>query len=100
VSAAALLWSTGGLIVRSLELADAWTTVLWGGLAAGTFLLAFIALRERRNTARAFLGIGWPGIVAALCYGNVRDCKPNSRCRVLGRAIIMYHPAHKRVHRL
>jgi drug/metabolite transporter (DMT)-like permease len=68
VGAAALLWSTGGLIVRSLELADAWTTVLWRGLAAGTFLLAFIALRERRNTVRAFLRIGWPGIVIALCY--------------------------------
>ena len=60
VSAAALLWSTGGLVVRSLELADAWTTVLWRGFAAAAFLLAFIGLRERRNTLRGFLKIGWP----------------------------------------
>jgi len=70
VSAAALLWSTGGLVVRSLELADAWTTVLWRGLAAAAFLLAFIGLRERRNTLRGFLKIGWPGTVVALCYAS------------------------------
>ncbi|HKX08601.1 MAG TPA: DMT family transporter [Stellaceae bacterium] len=70
VSAAALLWSTGGLIVRSLSLADAWTIVFWRGIAAGAFLLTFIVVRERRNVARAFLRIGWPGIVVALCYAS------------------------------
>lgn len=70
VSAAALLWSTGGLIVRSLSLADAWTTVFWRGIAAGAFLLTFIVVRERGNAARAFLRIGWPGIVVALCYAS------------------------------
>ena len=68
VSAAALLWSTGGLIVRSLQLADAWTTVFWRGIAACAFLLAFVVARERRNAVRAFLRIGWPGVVVALCY--------------------------------
>ncbi len=70
VSAAALLWSTGGLIVRSLEQADAWTTVFWRGIAAGAFLLTFVVVRERRNTARAFLRIGRPGMVIALCYAS------------------------------
>jgi drug/metabolite transporter (DMT)-like permease len=70
VSAAALLWSTGGLIVRSLELADAWTTVFWRGLAAGAFLLAFVLVREGRHAIGAFLRIGWPGIVLALCYAS------------------------------
>ena len=68
VSTAALLWSTGGLIVRSLETADAWTTVLWRGVFACAFLLVFIAVRERRNTVASFLRIGWPGVVVALCY--------------------------------
>ena len=70
VSAAALLWSTGGLIVRSLSLVDAWTTVFWRGIAAGAFLLTFIVVRERRNAVRAYLRIGWPGIVVALCYAS------------------------------
>ncbi|MGH7123355.1 MAG: DMT family transporter, partial [Stellaceae bacterium] len=66
----ALLWSTGGLIVRSLELADAWTTVFWRGIAACAFLLVFIVVRERHNIAAAFLRIGWPGVVVALCYAS------------------------------
>ena len=70
VSAAALLWSTGGLIVRSLEMADAWTTVFWRGLSACAFLLVFIVLRERQNTGASFLRIGWPGVVVALCYAS------------------------------
>jgi len=70
VSAAALIWSTGGLIVRSLHSVDAWTTVFWRGIAACVFLLAFVAIRERRNTVRAFLRIGWPGVIVALCYAS------------------------------
>jgi drug/metabolite transporter (DMT)-like permease len=67
---AALLWSTGGLIVRSLEQADAWTTVFWRGLAACGFLLAFILLRERRRAVASFLRIGWPGLVVTICNAS------------------------------
>jgi drug/metabolite transporter (DMT)-like permease len=70
VSVAALIWSTGGLIVRSLHAVDAWTTVFWRGIAACAFLLVFVAIRERRNTVRAFLRIGWPGLIVALCYAS------------------------------
>ena len=66
---AALLWSTGGLIVRSLA-TDAWTTVFWRGLAAGGFLLAFIAIRERRRAVASFLRIGWPGLVVTVCNAS------------------------------
>ena len=66
---AALLWSTGGLIVRSLA-TDAWTTVFWRGLAACGFLLAFIAIRERRRAVASFLRIGWPGLVVTVCNAS------------------------------
>lgn len=68
VSAAALLWSTGGLIVRSLEMADSWTTMFWRGVSATVFLLLFVIIRERGNTLRSFVTIGWPGVLVALCY--------------------------------
>src|SRR5271169_5286572 len=42
VALAALIWSTGGLIVRSLESADVWTTVFWRGVFSAAFLLAYI----------------------------------------------------------
>jgi drug/metabolite transporter (DMT)-like permease len=70
VIAAAMLWSTGGLIVRSLHLADAWTIVFWRGIAACAFLIAFIVVRERGNAVRAFIRIGWPGIVVAVSYAS------------------------------
>lgn len=68
VALAAVIWSTGGLIVRSLEVADVWTTVLWRSLFAALFLLLFIALREGRRTPAVFLGMGRAGLLVALCF--------------------------------
>lgn len=68
VIAAALCWSTGGVIVRSLEKADIWTTVFWRGLSAASFLLVLIAVRERAGTLAAFRRIGWPGLLVAFCF--------------------------------
>ena len=74
VAVAAIIWSTGGLIVRLLESADAWTTVFWRSVFAALFLLLVIALRERRRTLAVFLGMGWPGLLVALCFAVASTC--------------------------
>ena len=68
VAGAALLWSTGGLIVRSLETTDTWTTVFWRSATASLFLLAFIVWRNGRGTFRLVRAMGLPGVIVGLCY--------------------------------
>ncbi|MGF1608763.1 MAG: DMT family transporter, partial [Kiloniellales bacterium] len=74
VALAALIWSTGGLIVRSLELADVWTTVFWRSAFAALFLIAFIAWRERGQAIQVFRAMGLPGLVVALCFAGASIC--------------------------
>ncbi len=70
VALAAVLWSTGGLIVRSLESTDVWTTVLWRSVFAAGFLIVFIAVRDRGRTIQMFRTMGSPGLIVAACFAT------------------------------
>jgi drug/metabolite transporter (DMT)-like permease len=74
VALAALMWSTGGLIVRSLESADVWTTVFWRGVFSAAFLLAYIWWCERGKIVQVFRAMGLPGVVVALSLGASSTC--------------------------
>lgn len=64
VAMAAVLFSTGGLIVRSLEYPDPWTILFWRSLSAMAFLLGFMLIRDGlRGTADLFRRMGWPGLL-------------------------------------
>ncbi len=65
VALAAVAWSTAGVLQRELSVDTATQT---GGRAlfAALALFAYIALTERRNTARAFVAIGRSGIAIAV----------------------------------
>ena len=73
VAAAAVCWSTGGLIARLVD-TDPWTTVFWRGLFCAAFLVAVTALREHRRTPDAFLGMGRPGLAMAVCFATASTC--------------------------
>jgi len=68
IVAAALLWSSGGLIVRLLQGVDSWTIVFWRSLAAFGFLAAFGLLRDGMDYLRALLMVRLPTLAIALCY--------------------------------
>lgn len=70
VALAAVLWSTGGLIVRSLESTDVWTTVFWRSVFAAGFLGIFIVVRDRRRAIEAFRTMGAPGLLVAACFAT------------------------------
>jgi len=57
--------STGGLIVRSLESTDSWTTVFWRSATACAFMLLFLAVRDGRGAIGLFRRMGLPGLVVA-----------------------------------
>ena len=68
VAGAAVAWSTGGLLARSIESADSWTTIFWRSASAFAFLLAFITITEGRAVPRLFRQMGWPGLLVGLCF--------------------------------
>jgi drug/metabolite transporter (DMT)-like permease len=67
VAAAALCWSTGGLIARFIT-ADAWTQVCWRGGFSALALLCFLFWREGRQTFGLFRAQGLPGLVVTICF--------------------------------
>ena len=68
IVAAALLWSTGGLVVRLLSATDSWTIVFWRSLTAFVFLFILGLLMEGGGFVRALTRMGLPGLLIALCY--------------------------------
>jgi drug/metabolite transporter (DMT)-like permease len=73
VAAAALCWSTGGLIARTVD-ADPWTIVFWRGLACAGFLLVVIAAREGRAIGPVFGAMGASGLAMAGCFATASTC--------------------------
>ena len=70
VAMAAVLWSTGGLIVRSLQSTDMWTTVFWRSIFAAAFLVVFIVARDGRRAIAAFRTMGPPGLLVGACFAT------------------------------
>lgn len=68
VGGAAVLWSLGGLIVRSLDTTDPWTTIFWRSVFATAFLFALLLVRDGRGAFRLFRDMGLPGLVLGLCF--------------------------------
>jgi drug/metabolite transporter (DMT)-like permease len=69
VAASAVVWSSGGPIVRSLESADTWTTIFWRSLFACVFLIAFMSLR-RGHVVQQFIKMGLPGFFVGVSFAS------------------------------
>ena len=68
VASSAIVWSTGGLIVRLIEHADNWTIVFWRSATAVLFLVIYLAARDGRRALGQFARMGWPGVSVGLCF--------------------------------
>ncbi len=64
----ALMFSTGGLFVRSLQHPHAWTTVFWRSVSAGVSLVGLIIWKEKSNAVRAVRTMGLPGYSVAAAF--------------------------------
>jgi drug/metabolite transporter (DMT)-like permease len=69
VTAAAICWSTGGLIAR-LAGTDAWTTVFWRSVFCAAFLSVAVAVMQRGRLALVVREAGWPGLLMAACFAT------------------------------
>ena len=61
-----LLWSTGGIVVRSVESANAWQLLLYRSLGLIPALLVIVAINSRGRIIEALRVAGWPGVLGGL----------------------------------
>jgi drug/metabolite transporter (DMT)-like permease len=62
--AAGLCWSTGGIIVRSVTVTDAWEIVFWRALFMVLFVGAFLTVRYGSQAVSKITAVGFPGLLA------------------------------------
>lgn len=93
VLASSVAYSTAGFFTR-LVTVDTWTVLFWRGIFAGLFIAAIVAWQERRNTLRVVRGIGWVGIVIALCSGLATICFINAlRMTTVADVVVLFSTA-------
>jgi drug/metabolite transporter (DMT)-like permease len=69
--AGAICWSTGGLLVRSLSISNAWEIVFWRSLFMSGFVALVLAVMHGRAMPARVRAAGMPGLVAgALLAGT------------------------------
>lgn len=69
VAASAIVWSSGGVIARFLEVQDSWTIIFWRSLFAALYILAFMLVRDGpRGTLTALGSIGLAGLGVASSF--------------------------------
>jgi drug/metabolite transporter, DME family len=70
VALAGVFWSTGGVLIRWIEAADAWQIIFYRSVALALTLLLIVALRHRGRLIAAFAGIGGAGFCAGVCLSG------------------------------
>jgi drug/metabolite transporter (DMT)-like permease len=69
VTAAAICWSSGGLIAR-LAGTDAWTTIFWRSVFCAAFLSVAVAVTQWGRLTQIVREAGWPGLLMAACFAT------------------------------
>ena len=88
VAGAAIVWSTGGLIVRHVDGRCVDHRVL-ARLFRRPHPDALLAVRDGRNIVALFRNWAWPGLGVAVCFGTRRSAS-SSRCSTPRVAIILF----------
>ncbi len=70
VAAAAITWSTGGLVARLLDDPEPWRIIFWRSIFAFLFLAGYVTARERRHPVKVFTTMGRAGLLLGLCFAG------------------------------
>jgi drug/metabolite transporter (DMT)-like permease len=68
--AAGLCWSTGGILVRSVTVTDAWEVVFWRALFMAAFIGVFLTVRHRHRAIAQVTAVGLPGVLAGVLLAS------------------------------
>ena len=66
VMGGAFCFSLAGVMIREIQTANEWQVVYWRSLGFVTTVAIVLALRHRRGLARAFIDVGWIGVIGSL----------------------------------
>ncbi|MEM7122031.1 MAG: DMT family transporter [Pseudomonadota bacterium] len=66
VTAAGLLWSSGGLLFRWVDTASEWQIIVWRTFFLGLSALLYVLWRYRGGVWQAIRSIGWWGLIGGL----------------------------------
>jgi drug/metabolite transporter (DMT)-like permease len=61
---AAVCWSSGGILVRVLSIANAWEIVFWRSLFMALFVAGVLVVMHGRRMPQAVRAVGRPGVVS------------------------------------
>jgi len=67
--AAGFCWSSGGILVRSVDLADPWEIVFWRSVFMVLFVAAVLAVQHRGRVIGKIVEAGMPGVWTGLALG-------------------------------
>lgn len=68
--AAPLMWSVGGVVMRSVASAGPWEQVFWRALGGGVAVSCALLLLRPRAALTAWRHAGWAGWLSAACIGG------------------------------
>jgi len=68
--AAGLCWSTGGILVRSVTVTDAWEVVFWRALFMAAFIGVFLTVRHRHRAIAQVTAVGLTGVLAGVLLAS------------------------------
>jgi drug/metabolite transporter (DMT)-like permease len=63
---AAICWSSGGILVRALSIANAWEIVFWRSLFMAAFVAGVLFVLHGARMPRAVVAVGRPGLLSGL----------------------------------
>ena len=63
---AAVCWSSGGLLVRALSIANAWEIVFWRSLFMAAFVAGVLVVLHGSRMPQAVAAVGRPGVLSGL----------------------------------
>jgi drug/metabolite transporter (DMT)-like permease len=70
MTAAAMCWSTGGILVRQLSITNAWEIVFWRSLFMALFVAGTLLVMHGGRVTAKVAAVGWPGVFSGVFLGG------------------------------
>jgi drug/metabolite transporter (DMT)-like permease len=74
MTAAAMCWSSGGVLVRLLSISDPWTILFWRALFLALFIGGVLYALHGRGAPQAVRTVGRPGILSGCLMAGASVC--------------------------
>jgi drug/metabolite transporter (DMT)-like permease len=70
----ASLWSIAGLLMRASSVTNGWEASFWRSTFLAFVVAAGLLVRDRGNTVRRLITMGWPGVISGCAWAAMFTC--------------------------